>query len=263
MIYTEEFKSLINNVIDNETFIGSGNINSKILLIGKEAGIDTKNKMNRDRVHEKRMILEFDSNATKWKENATKSTQISDIKWDGIIEHSNPLFPFKGKCLSDEKAGHTWRKYQVLHDFIFRGNINTDTNSEYSFHNNFFLSELNSSPAARSCDADKKSIPGRIELLKNNKFFQDIPIVILACNEYIGIKNGVNQIEDTFKNVKYIDVRYFNKQPLYIHIDENIPKLVIHTWQLSSFIRHDLLKGLAEIIIGFSEKYNIDLNVNE
>jgi|GEM_PF-524191 len=259
MNYTSEFRDLINNIGNEQIYIGSGNINSKILIVGKEAGIDKKNIMNRNNVHEERMMNDFNSNSTKWKHNVENDTQPSDIIWDGIIEHSNPLFPFKGKRLLDEKAGHTWRKYQVLHDYIYKGEINSDISSEYTFHNNFFLTELNSSPAGKSCDADKESIPGRIELLKESEFFQNFPIVVLACNEYIGIRDGINQIEDTFKNVKYHEVKRFNKQPLYIHIDTEKPKLVVHTWQLSSFIRHDLLNGLARLIVDFSGKYNIDL----
>ena len=46
MDYSKEFKDLIACTKDTEDFIGYGNPNAKILIIGKEEGFDIKKEEN-------------------------------------------------------------------------------------------------------------------------------------------------------------------------------------------------------------------------
>jgi hypothetical protein len=91
-------------------------------------------------------------------------------------------------------------------------------------------------------------------------FIKDFPIVVLACSNYI-INNDKNREIDNIFDVNFISEGGTPNQKFWIHRNKSeIPKLVIHTRQLSNAIEDELLIKIGEEIKNFSIANNIDLN---
>lgn len=113
------------------------------------------------------------NNAKDWLYNIDNSDfAIPDCKDDLNISLFNPLIPFKGMMLCQQKLGHTWRKYQKLHDYLF--NVASEY---YNFHEDFFISELNDKPSNTSKDANKESIPSELVLLSTVPIFRTLRLL--------------------------------------------------------------------------------------
>ncbi len=199
---------------------------------------------------------DFEENAQKWQMNIEANQNEESInKWEVKPQQNNPLFPFKGMMLNKQNEGHTWRKYQKLHDLIFNGTMNPDTNREYDFHRNFFISELNNSYSKSTVDANKGSIPGRKEFIDAHAFFKSFPIVLLACSNYI----SGGELKQIF-GVEFIKEKGIGNQKFWIHFSQSDnPKLVIHTRQLSMNVSNKLIRELADEIKSFAEVKEIVL----
>lgn len=253
MEYPEIFVKKVIECKRNENYIGTGNPNSKILIVGKETATDIENKANKDELYvrfQNEMLQDFKENANKWNLNIENFTTIDSLpNWTGGKDsplNSNPLFPFKSLHAKELKEGQTWRKYQKLHDLIFLNDISSIKEKEIDFHNNFFLTEMNSSPAKFTKDADKSGIPNRKQFFKESSFFQNFPVIILACSNYI---NG-NEIENIF-NVTFNKQCGTEKQLFWTHYNSDKTKLVIHTRQLSTNVSDNLLIEIATEVRNF------------
>ena len=256
MEYTETFVKKAKECKITETYIGTGNPNSKILIVGKETATDIENKANGDEHYvrfQNEMLQDFKENAIKWNSNIENLVNADSLpNWIGGKDSpltSNPLFPFKSLHSKELKEGQTWSKYQKLHDLIFLNDISTVKEKEIDFHNNFFLTEMNSAPAKFTKDADKSGIPNRKKVFKESDFFQNFPVVILACSNYI----SGNEIEEIF-NVKFDKQIGNEKQLFWTHYNADKTKLVIHTRQLSTNVSDKLLIEIANEIINFLNK---------
>lgn len=258
MIYNEDFIKFIGseltvNKSNGGYYVGTGNPNCKILIIGKETAIDVENKAGKDEDYTRfqtELLEDFNSNNQKWKLNCKNNNDFSSVQnWipgqDSPLK-LNPLFPFKGMNTKTLKEGHTWRKYQKLHDLIFVNDILFSIDKEFSFHEKFFLSEMNGSPAKHTKDADKTGILRRKDLFKITPFYQNFKVVLLACSNYI---NGT-EIENIF-NVRFDKQYGSGKQLFWTHYNSDQSKLVIHTRQLSTNVSDDLLRGIANEISSF------------
>lgn len=253
MKYNELFIKTIIECKKTGTYIGTGNPNSKILIIGKETATDVENKAKREEHYvrlQRENLQDFEENAIKWDSNIKNKVEINSIpNWIGGKDSpliSNPLFPYKSMHPKEQKEGHTWRKYQKLHDLVFQNDLSLVTTKEYDFHNHIFLTEMNSSPSKHTKYADKSGISNRKQFFKENEFFQNFPVIILACSNYI---NG-NEIENIF-NVTF-DKQYGNgKQLFWTHYNSDKTKLVIHTRQLSTNVSNDLLREIANQVHNF------------
>ncbi|MBP1645226.1 MAG: hypothetical protein H6Q16_801 [Bacteroidetes bacterium] len=234
------------------------------IIIGKECAIDAE--MNRE--HYLRDIVH---NADDWKNNIKNNTSCENV--DNWLHKQNPrynpLYPYKGqeyKKRSIDKNGNTraktgtsatWYNYQKLFNLI----MDTTENSKISFHEYCFTTELSQLPGKRSNDIDENdrinSIKKRSKLFSKD-FFQQFPIVIVACGHYVRDYN-IN-IEEIF-NVKWqgntidIDQNWMN---VHYQVSGN-PKLLIHTNQLSMNISDKLLTKIAEECTTFINKKNITL----
>lgn len=253
MNQTEIFENEVEKYEISGTYIGTGNPYSKILIVGKETATDVENKAGRDEHYvrfQKEALEDFKTNAEKWNRNIKNQISSESLpNWIGGKDSplsSNPLFPFKSLHSKQLKEGQTWRKYQKLHDLIFLNDMSSVTEKEIDFHNNFFLTEMNDSPAKFTNEADKSGIPSRKLLFKESKFFQSFPVVVLACSNYI---NG-SEIEDIF-NVTYDKQYGDNKQLFWTHYNSDRSKLVIHTRQLSTNVSDQLLIDIANEIRNF------------
>lgn len=68
--YTSQFKEVLNQCKQNELFLGLGNPNAKILIIGKEAAIDKENNL-------KYCELKVEKNLKDWGHNCDNNKQLN------------------------------------------------------------------------------------------------------------------------------------------------------------------------------------------
>ena len=223
IMYNENFKKLVTEA-NSETYIGRGNPNAKILFVGKEYS----------KPNEK---AEFD--AKYWKEKISRSKIID-------FTHNKQV-----------NEGHTWNKYQKLHNYIFE----KESGNEFDFEKNIFTTEMSEIPQKNTKDAPKnpaffpKLINRKVTFFKSD-FIKQFPVVILACSHYI----TPNEFCEIF-DVEFIPQgkKYPNDNSnsminhFWTHYNKNgtESKLVIHTQQLSGSISNKFLETMGKIIQEF------------
>lgn len=254
MDYNKDFENFVNTCLNLKSYVGTGNPNSEIIIVGKETAIDIK-KVEEGNLFESKNLQNYNQNAADWKENIkNKICQDEIADWNKDIYCSdykaknNPLFSYKGIVLSEHMEGQTYRKYQKLYDLIF--NMKTEKNEKYNFQENFFITELNDSPNKNTHNANKDSLKSRKELFKNEPFIQNFKVIILACSNYItNTGEGDEREIDTIFNVKFTPKSIAKKlinQKFWVHKNESGSKLVIHTRQLSANVSDELLEEIAK-----------------
>jgi hypothetical protein len=234
MEYSEKFK----DVIELNTYIGTGNPNSQILVIGKEVATDVEEGSNVEL--ENKNLQKFNSNCADWLKNINENISQDNIpKWEFEKDENNPLYAFKGVGIN--KEGHTWRKYQKLNNYIF----NKKDNKKINFQEEFFITEMSILPSKTTGKAQKKAnfhsnLAERKKTFLESDFIQDFPIVILACSNYI----VGEEITSIFK-VDFFEEKGSGKQKYWIHWNSDKTKIVIHTRQLSGNVSNNLLLGIS------------------
>lgn len=237
--YKESFMSLLKKLEESE-LIGSGYPNANILIIGQE-------KSNDESDNESTISYTKDWNALLCGEKKAIYSYPNDLK---------------------NKAGHTWNKYQKLHDAIF---------PEYSGYNigvlnhamRIFSTEMNIGVSKRNSEASrnpnfKENLEKRKGVFLKSEFIQQFPITILACSRYFKTTNEINEIRDIF-GVDFIGERegkFTYSKGNWFAIYKNIgkTKLVIHTRQLSGNIDDQLIKDIGNVIRNFLQENNIQLS---
>lgn len=235
-------------------YIGTGNPNSNILIVGKETAIASDSSEQIER--------EMEKNFHEWKSNVEKSDlskiEIKECDW----ANPNPLYPYKGqlhKIDNGKNCGtsRTWYNYQKLINGIF----NTPENEKIDFHEKVFITETNSTPSRKTKNADTSSIGFRKEKLLGSEFIQSFPVVILAGVGYYEISENINEVESIF-GVKFTEKRLAGgkeSQPYWIHHCNTPKKILINTHQLSINVSDALLQEVASIIKSWAEHEKINL----
>lgn len=242
----EELISDLDAKIPNEEllkYIGTGNPNADILIIGKECSVDD--------INSEQFKFELMGNFRAWQKK--RNYNQDDVPEFNNWNDYDPLFPYKGQNFKiDNKqnrgTSRTWYNYQKLINYV----CNKQSNTEIDFHKDVFITEVNSTPSRKTVDADVSSIDFRKATILKSDFIQSFPIVIISGVGYFNISNNVNEIEEIF-NVQYLERKLANgkeSQPYWIHTNkENRPyKLLINTYQLSMGISDDLLQEIAKLI---------------
>lgn len=262
-MYKNEFKELINS--SQKLYIGTGNPNSRILIIGKECAID------KDRDHH-RYKTEIENNSEDWLMNIEKDIRCKDVDdWFSVVSPKyNPLYPYKGQLakrlakvdgVENGGTSSTWVNYQKLRDLIFSEETKSD---KIIFHEDCFLTEFSTIVGRYSSCVKKEhkreSITQRSQLFQSS-FFQQFPIVIAACG--MDVRDYSINLEELF-NVKFQpDTRIIeNTKRNWYNIHFGVgdqPKLLIHTNQLSMNISNKLLEEIAVVCKDFISKYGIDI----
>lgn len=227
-MYNENFTKLVTESADS-TYIGRGNPNAKILLVGQEYSKPNKNE-------------EF--NAKYWRSKIVNNEAV---------------------CLTHDKKvseGHTWTKYQKLHDYIFE----RDNTKKIDFEEKIFTTEMNDNPAKNNAEAQKRedfeiNLQNRKKTFINSEFIKNFPIVVLACSHYISPNEFCEIFEVEFHPLgrKYPNDdsnAMTNHYWTHYNKKESDPKLVIHTQQLSGHISNDLLKQMGKDIRDFLQTNN-------
>lgn len=227
-MYKKDFIEFVEKGIDN-FYIGTGNPNSKILIIGKESAIETDDLQS---------FEWYRNNAKDWKKHIeNKTCEVLEY----YVDEKHPLRKSWGK--------NTWSKYQKLSDYILE---KESENFKVDFLNHIFTSEINDSPSKTTSKANKTKISSRKEILKTSEFIQNFPVILLACSNYITNNENNREINDIFE-VEYIGDEigrkfYSSGNWYFLHYNKDKTKLVIHTRQLSTNVNNELLKDLAKII---------------
>ena len=260
--YSAEFKSLVESY--KHAYIGTGNPDSKILIIGKECAIDVDKEKDK-------FPREIPNNAQDWNRNIRQNTDHNIIdNWLSTPNpRYNPLYPYKGQlfrkrtmtkdgCIKgDGGTSATWYNYQKLF-YMISGRSRTGT---IIFHADCFITEMNEATGLYSKNVSEKirriSIEERNRFLRN-RFFQQFPVVILACGPYVSDYN-IN-LEEMF-NVEFREptINIGNKWLNVLYRQSESPRILIHTNQLSIGIGDNLLKEIARECIDFVEYNNITL----
>lgn len=195
MSYSKEFQELLDNQQwkSGKHYIGLGNPNANILIVGKECAYDKDCDGYK---------YEFLHNFDKWQE-FDSSRCIDDVKswvdnekldW-GIFD---PLAPYKGQRFTFGKSkgttSRTWYKYQKLINKIRDlGKSDVPKNeSNIDFYRDCFITELselcrtnNKNLPAAEKHATELSIRNRFDLMMATRFFwSHFETVILACGPY-------------------------------------------------------------------------------
>lgn len=246
ILYDNEFKDVFKYCEKEHLYLGVGNPNANILIIGKE------------NTPERGKDEESENNLNSWKDIIDNNRQIPDINF---LEN-NSLFPWKGqkfwlgkydknKNLDKHGTATTWYFYQVLIDLIRAGAFKNE-NDELDFHEYCFQSEMSQINSKSSTSLPKEEEHLRVKSIKERQklfthpFFNRFEIIILACGHYPKEYNF--NIENTF-NVKWHEPTIeLSKGNWYnIHYDTNNEKsrLVIHTRQFSNGISTDLIVEIA------------------
>jgi hypothetical protein len=251
MKYSDEFRDLVLNG-DKENYIGLGNPNSKILIIGKEAAIDPSAESNLEKYH---------SNAKDWHR---------DVESNNPSKYSIAFMPPEQALLNNN---HTWQKYQLLHDRIYP-ELKPKENYYINFVENIFTTEMSNFPSPKTADAQKnnrfkEALINRKKTFFNTDFIKNqFDVVIIAGLGYIrNHGEGETREIDNIFGVSFIPPVQIVKttkgtQSFWVHMNEDKSKLVIQTRQFSNGISNALIYKIAETINTFLTEKNKN-NVNK
>jgi hypothetical protein len=249
--YKEDFMNVLQYCNDHRLYLGVGNPDAKILIIGKENT-------------EKSEKFDVDRNLDSW--NDIVYHQITDDQLPVDCGKYNSLFPHKGQKVRIERADKhaegiynegtapTWFYYQKLIDMITNNPPKQKGRDELiDFHQYVFQTELSQVPVKMShlLHKDRKkerqdSIDKRAKLFCEQKlFFQKFPIVIMACADYphkygFDIQKVFNIKYKAEKNKTFGKVNWYN-----FHESEDGKRVLIHTRQFSNGVNYQLIEAIA------------------
>lgn len=232
-MYKESFKNLVKyafenskNIKTNKTnpyYIGFGNPNSDVLILGQEKAISEDNS--------EQILAESIDNPIQW--NKIIENNISDINYRFYddLSFKNPLHPYSGK----PKNGNTWNYYQKLLKLIYP-NLEDTINS---FLLKSFISEINHQVSKRQLG---KQNDIKRDTVNNHPYFKEFKVVILAFGKYLDKED----IEKTL-NVKYKEDLSKPYQRFVIFQSNDKKRIVINTRQLSSGVLDEYLEKIADL----------------
>lgn len=184
-------------LLANPYFIGYGNPNSEVLIIGKEKAFDVCS-------NPELLFLESISNVSQWKkiiDNKTRRENSVELIFD-------PRFP-RGYHTKANKKSHTWNKYSLfLSKFIEEDKTNQTLFDETqnrlnSLFNYCFCTELNSIPSKKTKNISTSQ--DRRKFL-SNEFYKDFKYVLIAGVSTFGKRRSQQEEEiEKIYNAKFKD----------------------------------------------------------
>lgn len=269
MKYSKEFKALLDNM--RHGYVGHGNPNAEILLMGQESAIDPK-------TNAEQYAAEVEGNAEQWRvivSNGIGYETVDHIK----IEYGLPLHPWANqkfqvrneiqanKFRGEKGTARTWYNYQKLINRIFElysEERKPMTKDDFlDFHRLSFHSDM-SAVASKKHDAKNevavRSVLERVSLFSND-FFRSFPIVIAAVGHFPRDTYGDGYFGDVFGveflgNEEIESGKWINVS---IRKDDARPMLLIHTPQFSAAISDRYLDQIAKRVVDFAREHKINL----
>jgi len=240
-MYSNEFKNLVNfayneshkyyeekDLIPNPFYIGFGNPNADILIVGQEKAIDEN----------KKFVIKTESVENPWQWKKIIDENISDINYLCYGENEsffkNPLYPYAKKCKG------TWSKYQKLHNLIYPELVEEKKTIYNSFFKKSFITEINHRPSLTQSGNERD--PLREKFLQND-YYKRFKVIILAIGDYL----RQNEVEEKF-NVNFIRNESEPRKKLVIYKNDNQKMILLHTRQLSNDVSNNYLDKIKNLV---------------
>lgn len=239
--YSQDFIDLLNSKYDSKfDYIGQGNPNSKILIVGREHGFYDKQQCD----------LEIWQNREQWKQ-ITQGIPFSEEGYSPLTCFLERGQEFRLDMTS--KLGGvspTWYIYQMMVNALCPHVMPVGNKAPLlDFFNYCFITEFstasrpnNNNTAEEEIEDTRKSIEKRTSLLSSD-FYRSFPIVILACGKYFDWYNiNIERIFDVKWEAPTEQVLLNNGKKIWLnlHYSEDRKRIVIHTWQASGILRQGL-----------------------
>jgi hypothetical protein len=252
-MYTEKFKQVVQYCKENNLFVGYGNPNGKVLVIGKEAAHVAKEDLA-DHLEKKKEEL-LQSNVAQW-EHILSTGEVPNYDGERPISDENPLYAYgnqfnkrdirkEGKPYNGGTSS-TYLNYENLYEQLF---LQGEKLKKINFQKEFFITELSDYPTKESYN-DKEIEALRQQSIEERKplfalpFFKEFPIVIVAAGHYPKrYKFDMQQIFDVQwegKPIKVGEKYWYN-----LHFSKDNKRILIHTRQLSNRVSNELIAAIA------------------
>ena len=245
-MYTQAFKEAVAYCKANNLFVGYGNPNGKVLVIGKEAAHIPQEETTENLEKKKEEL--FQSNVSQW-EHILSTNEVPNYDGERPISHENSLYAYGNQYNSWDKSkkggtSRTYLNYEKLYEQLF---LQGEKLEKINFLKEFFITEFSDYPTKESYKNEdiealrKQSIEERKPLFAVS-FFKEFPIIIVAAGNYPSCYH-IN-LEQTFdivfqKEIKVGRDRYF------LHFSKDNKRILIHTRQLSNSFSKKLIPAIA------------------
>ena len=250
-MYTEKFKQVVQYCKENNLFVGYGNPNGKVLVIGKEAAHIGKEETTENLEKKKEEL--FQSNVSQW-EHILSTNEVPNYDGERPISHENPLYAYgnqfnkkdvrkEGKPYNGGTSS-TYLNYEKLYEQLF---LQGEKLKKINFQKEFFITEFSDYPTKESYNNEdiealrKQSIEERKPLFAM-PFFKEFPIVIVAAGNYPS--RYQIDLEQTF-DVVYKGEIEVRKDRYFLHFSKDNKRILIHTRQLSNSFSRELIPAIA------------------
>ncbi len=260
MNYSREFKDAVSFANEHNLFLGYGNPNGKILMIGKEHYFDHNHKQDTKEFYEEILNSrnkENRNNIHSWETNIKENYEFDwNARRESFLDNSNALTAWWNQKNKQDRNGNggtsnTYLHYQKIYQNVF---LNGNTHSNINFQREIFTSELNDVPSGRSYNLLElkklrtESIEKRKDLFRKD-FFRTFPVVIIASGHYPRDYNF--DIEDIFGVKFFEETKIVGKSWYNLHYSSYRKRMLIHTRQLSTSVSTELITSLSNEIKEF------------
>ncbi len=277
MEYSKEFRELLEIAEKfNQTYVGHGNPNAKILIIANEPAADINTDFGKELIDR-----DLNRNRTRWDENISKEQDQDSLEEcfnnDDTVDWNrfNPLWPFKGQryCQIRFKNGtnkpsnpdkrptsRSWKQYQKLVDMIYHPEheCNRKQNDTLDFFKQAFVMDFSAEYGKTSKDIDSKlredSISARLPLFKS-AFISHFPVIIVAAGHYIHDIKTLNDLRKVFSGFEDVEVQFIKDKLGWrnIHKSRDGKRILIHTKHFAR-IKDNYLQKIAELCSPYLNK---------
>lgn len=251
--YSKSFKELL-NAQHLDGYIGHGNPNAKILILGQEPAqaFGSENYMR-----------EIADNQTQWLDMVGRNVGYESVDFDKI-QFGSPLWPWanqrfavrtvvsksndgdKGpKIRGAHGTAKTWYNYQKLIYGILKRELIKD--GQLDFHKYSFHTDMSARAAKKHNKIDKReakdSVKERADKLFSTDFFRHFPIVVAPVGHFPRDIYGDNYFNKAFEVKKCRQIQSKDWINVNIREDGDYPQILIHCKQIA-YASTSILKRL-------------------
>lgn len=250
--YPQSFLDLLKSEHD---YIGQGNPNAKILIVGREHGFSDEHQCSLEIWRNKEQWKQIAQGIPFCEEGYSPRTCFTERKQEFRLD-------MKSK---NGGVSPTWYIYQMIVNALCPHEMpQRDRTPLLDFFNYSFITEFstasrpnNNNPTNEEIAATRQSIEERTSLLSSD-FYRSFPIVILACGKYFDDYDiNIEQIFDVKWVAPTEKVLLNNGKNIWLnlHYSKDRKRIVIHTWQASGICRQgiDNIQPFLDYIIKYRE----------